>query len=232
MSYVERLMKTLNEEMDYIAENGKLELLMTPGFVDKRLYAIYMTETYHYTKHNARNQAIVATRQEDMNPGYMRFCLNHAREEVGHELMALKDIQKLGFDVSEQTLPRPLVSTQALIAYLYYISHNENPVGRLGYSFWAERVYQFIRPLLGLMETGLKIPKSAMTFFNEHSDIDAKHAEEVDEAISRYVTNEEDYKIVEEIMLNSLKLTFEMTNEVIAEFQKVKDSKETRYYYL
>lgn len=232
MNYVKKLKESLNKEMEYLTENGKLELLMTPGFADKRLYAIHMTETYHYTKHNAKNQALVATRSDKMSTGYMKFCLNHAAEEVGHELMALKDIQRLGFDITENNMPRPLCSTQSLIAYLYHISLNENPLGRLGYSFWAERVYDYIKPLLSLMEEGLGIPKKAMTFFNEHSDIDQKHADEVDEVVARYVKNDEDFEIVEEIMKNSLRLSFEMSNEVISEFQKLKEGKTTRYPYL
>lgn len=232
MDYVKKLKDSLNKEMEYLTKHGKLELLMTPGFADKRLYAIHMTETYHYTKHNAKNQALVATRSEEMSIGYMKFCLKHALEEVGHEMMALKDIQRLGFDITKDNLPRPLCSTQALIAYLYHISLNENPLGRLGYSFWAERVYEYIKPLLGLMEVGLSIPKNAMTFFNEHSDIDTKHAQEVDDIASRYIKTLEDFAIVEEVMKNSLRLTFEMGNEVIEQFEKVKNGEETRYLYL
>jgi len=229
---LEKLHERLDKEMEELGESPYLIKLLEPGFVDKRLYAIYMCETYHYTKHNAKNQALVATRHENMSPQYMKFCLNHAAEEVGHELMALHDLKKMGVQITEEELPEPLNSTQALIGYLYYLSEKLNPLARLGYSFWAERVYEHIQPLLEMMSDGLKIPKSAMTFFNEHSDIDEKHAQDVDKAIMSFVKTQEDLNAVEETMVNSLKMTVRMLDEVFEQFIKVKEGSESRYFFL
>lgn len=229
---LKHLESRLEQEMGILAESPYLSRVLEPGFADQRLYAIYMCETYHYTKHNARNQALVATRNEAMNPRYMKFCLNHASEEVGHELMALHDLKSLGIEITEDELPVPLNSTQALIGYLYYTSEKLNPLARLGYSYWAERVYQFMQPLLGLMSNGLNLPKKSMTFFNEHSEIDEKHAQDVDKAINSFVKNEIDLKAVEETMVSSLKLTVSMLNEVFEEFNAIKEGKESRYDFL
>jgi pyrroloquinoline quinone (PQQ) biosynthesis protein C len=218
--------------MELLAESPYLEKVLEPGFADKRLYAIYMCETYHYTKHNARNQALVATRHEDMNPRYMKYCLHHAEEEVGHELMAFHDLKKLGIDIKESELPDPLNSTRVLTAYLYYTAEKLNPVARLGYSYWAERVYEFMQPLLELMKDGVNIPKAAMSFFNEHSEIDEKHAQEVDRAIEMFIKTEKDAIDVEETMVTSLKLTSRMLDEVFEEFVKVKNGESTRYQFL
>src|SRR5690606_30138258 len=119
-----------------------------------------------------------------------------------------------------------------LIGYLYYISEYGLPVARLGYSFWAERSYEFIQPLLSMISEGLGVPKKAMTFFNEHSEIDEKHAEEVEEAINRFVKTEEEWHAVEETMVNSLILTSRMMDEVLEEYIKYKAGKMTRYGFL
>jgi pyrroloquinoline quinone (PQQ) biosynthesis protein C len=229
---LEQLKNILKEEMSYYQTNGHLDMLMTPGFADKRLYAIHLVETYHYTKHNSKNQAIISTRQDKINPNYAKFCLHHAADEVGHELMALHDIQNMGYDINEELMPEPLPATKTLISYLYYVAHNELPVARLGYSFWAERVYDYIKPLLSLVEIGMGVKKSSMTFFKEHAEIDVKHAKEIDNMIERFVKTDKEWQIVEEVMKTSLKLTISMTDEIIQEFSKIKDGIQTRYSFL
>ncbi len=229
---IEKLNARLEYEMENLSRSPNLEKVLEPGFVDKRLYAMYLCETYHYTLHNARNQALVATRRDTSNIQYMKYCLKHALEETGHEMMALHDLKNLGFDVSVDTLPKPLMSTETLVAYLYHISEHFSPVARLGYSYWAERSYEFIQPLLAMLSDGIGVPKKAMTFFNEHSEIDAKHAEEVEESIRRFVKSDEDWSAVEEVMVGSLILTTRMMDEVFDQFCKLKEGKSTRYKFL
>lgn len=226
------LKEKLNQTMESLAGGPNLEKVMTPGFADKRLYAIYLTETYHYTKHNARNQALIATRPENIDPRYMKFCLRHAEEEVGHELMALHDLKAMGYSVEEKTLPTALNATQALIGYLYFIAEKGHPLARLGYSFWAERSYDYIRPMLNLISGPLGIEKKAMTFFNEHSEIDVNHAKQVDEVIERFVKTPEEWAAVESCMVTSLTLTARMLDEVFFEFTKLKNNEPIRYQFL
>tara|TARA_R110000868_G_scaffold117600_14_gene312473 strand:+ start:13150 stop:13848 length:699 start_codon:yes stop_codon:yes gene_type:complete len=229
---IEKLNARLEYEMENLSRSPNLEKVLEPGFVDKRLYAMYLCETYHYTLHNARNQALVATRRDTSNIQYMKYCLKHALEETGHEMMALHDLKNLGFEVSVDTLPKPLMTTETLVAYLYHISEHFSPVARLGYSYWAERSYEFIQPLLAMLSDGIGVPKKAMTFFNEHSEIDAKHAEEVEESIRRFVKSDEDWSAVEEVMVGSLVLTTRMMDEVFDQFCKLKEGKSTRYKFL
>ena len=228
----ERLSALKQKLSDYMATQRKswsFLKVIKPGYASKYLYAIYMIETYHYTFHNSRNQAAVATRNEDLNINYMKFCLHHAEEEAGHEMMALHDIKNLGFKVDKNNLPEPLNATKDLISYLYEVSNSGNPYARLGYSFWAERVYAYIKPLLTLMSVGVGIKKNSMTFFNEHSDIDAKHAEEVDQAILRFAKTDEDWLAIEECMIGSLERTIKMTHEVLFEYDNFKSKNNSRY---
>lgn len=229
---VEKLKKRLELEMENLQQSPNLFKVLEEGFADKRLYGIYLTETYHYTFHNSRNQALVATRKEAMNINYIKYCLKHANEEAGHEMMAFHDLKNLGFEVSINDLPKPLCSTDALIAYLYYVSEYGNPVARLGYSFWAERSYEYIQPLLNLLSDSLNIEKKSMTFFNEHSEIDEQHAIDVENAIAKYAKNEADWQDIEDCMVNSLLLTSRMLDEVLEEFIKLKETDNSRYKFL
>lgn len=230
---LDRLKERLESEFMQLSASPNLEKVMEPGFVDKRLYAIYLVETYHYTRHNARNQAVVATRPETLDPRYMKFCLRHAEEETGHELMAFHDLKNLGYPaLAETDLPAPLPSTQTLIDSLYRTAREGNPLARLGYSYWAEQSYAYIQPLLGMISQGLGVPDKAMTFFREHSSIDETHARVVKETIERFAKTEDDWNAIEECMVQSLKLTARMLDEVFERFLAIKEGDTARYPFL
>lgn len=229
---LDTLKDSLNQVMGTLAQSPSLEKVLTPGFADRRLYAIYLVETYHYTKHNARNQALVATRPDDMDPRYMKFCLKHAEEEVGHEMMAVHDLRNMGYDVSERTLGKPLAETEVLISYLYRVAATANPLARLGYSYWAERSYHYIQPILDMLKSGLGVQKNQMSFFTSHAEIDVDHAKQVDETISRFAKTLDDWKAIEEVMRTSLILTSGMMEAVFAEFIKMKEGKSDRYPFI
>jgi len=230
---LKQLKERLTQEFMKLGSSSYLAQVMEPGFADRRLYALYMLETYHYTLHNARNQALVATRQEKIDIRYLKFCLKHAEEEMGHELMALHDLKNLGYNVpAEESLPKPLGATETLIAYLYHVSRNGHPLARLGYSFWAEQSYGYIQPLLSMVSSGFGIPDKAMTFFREHSSIDEVHARQVEEVIERFAKTPEDWAAIEDCMVNSLILTARMMDQVFEEFMKVKIGESTRVPFL
>ncbi|MBL7714116.1 MAG: iron-containing redox enzyme family protein [Bdellovibrionales bacterium] len=230
---MDRLKKTLK---DFFAEKSSTSKIMEafePGKpLDRRLFAIYLIETFHYTRHNARNQAAVAINHVDLDIRYMKYCLKHAHEEAGHEMMAFHDLKSLGYKGTVEKLPEPLPQTQTLIGYLYHVSKTGNPLARLGYSFWAERSYQYIEPMLGAIRDEFGIKKGGMTFFDEHSDIDTKHAAEVEEVIERTCKTDEDWKAIEDCMIMSLKLTGLMMKTVYEEFLLLQQGKSDRYAFL
>lgn len=209
-----RLNESLNQQWDEILSHNSLLKRMQEQPITKNLYAQYMTETFHYTKHNSRNQALVGVVASNISGGYQKFCMEHAAEEAGHEYMALHDLKAIGFNIEtiEQSIPLP--ETETLIAYLYYISATGNPVQRLGYSFWAESVYGFINPILIKLRADLKLTPSQMTFFMAHSDIDEHHAEEVKKVMLQNCRTQEDWRAVERVMTTSLNLTAQMLTAI------------------
>jgi pyrroloquinoline quinone (PQQ) biosynthesis protein C len=199
---------------------------------DARLYGIYMIETYHYTSHNARNQALAGARSFDRSPQYLKFCFEHAEEETGHELMALHDLCSLGLDRSALVLPAPLPATEVLIAYLYWVSQNGNTVQRLGYSYWAENSYGQIDSLLQIVRRKIDLKDSQLTFFVAHSTIDDKHAREVHETIEHHCRSGEDWEAVERVMLTSLALTGRMLEDVDTAYEALLSGADSPYAFL
>ncbi|RKH43027.1 iron-containing redox enzyme family protein [Corallococcus sp. AB050B] len=230
VSGLEALKHRRSQVWDELLSQSRFVRTIQQGEVTKALYALYLIETYHYTRHNARNQALVGVRCDD-DRHYQKFCFNHAEEEVGHEQMALHDVASMGLQPGFP-IPRALPATDVLIAYLYWVSYQGNPLQRLGYSFWAESCYDYIRPLLGKVQKSLGLTPAQMTFFVAHSDIDAEHSQAVDEMIAKKCKTPEDWEDVAQVMETSLRLTWKMMDEVADAYAQLVDGRSDRAAFL
>lgn len=225
---ISRLDNCLAEQWQRLLDSSLLVKAIREGNISRPLYMIYMLETYHYTSHNARNQALVGTRSS-VSPVYSKFCLQHASEEVGHEKMALHDIASMGFRGNEGSIPPPLPETETLIAYLYWISLTGNPLQRMGYSYWAENAYQYINPLILGVKNALNLNDQQLTFFVAHGTIDTEHFAEIKTILERTCKTEEDWASVRRVMQTSLSLTGKMLDAVYREYRAFEDGLSEHY---
>lgn len=180
--------------------------LRTHG-LDRGLYVRLMTEIFHYTRHNSQNQALAALKVMSDRVKLLRYCLHHAYEEAGHDLMVLSDLASIGVPTEIVLASQPLPETQAFIAYLYRIAAEGDATTRLGYSYWAEGAYPFIEDLTGAMRCDLKLNDNQMTFFVEHSTIDTAHLGAVKKTIAEFCTTPELEKAALACLETSLHLT-------------------------
>lgn len=184
--------------------------------VDAALYRTVMLQIYHYTRHNAINQAFATWRVEPERIGMLRFAFEHAGEELGHEKMVVHDLESIGLFEPVDLEKPPLPATEALIGYLYYVGLHYGAVPRLGYSYWAESVYDQIEGLLGAARSGLKLTDKEMSFFVAHAVIDAKHAEEVREAIVKNVRPGTETAQLLQVARTTLRLTGALLDQSLA----------------
>jgi pyrroloquinoline quinone (PQQ) biosynthesis protein C len=182
--------------------------------IDRDLYVGMMTEIYHYTHHNAQNQALAAVRVGSERLELLRFCLHHAYDEVGHDLMVLKDLKAVGVDPESVKRRRPLPETEAFIAFLYRVASTRDATARIGYSYWAESCYTEIRELLDTIRAGVGIGDRDMSFFVVHEGIDRKHFEEVQAVVRRCCTTDELREDFLDVMVTSLHLQGQMLDAV------------------
>jgi pyrroloquinoline quinone (PQQ) biosynthesis protein C len=229
---ISELEQKVAAKWDDILTNSNFIQHIMQGKATKALYAIYMIETYHYTKHNAKNQALVGVAGKGLHSKYLAYCFHHAHEEVGHEVMALSDIGSIGFDRDKCKALRPLPATETLIAYLYWVSVTGNPIQRLGYSFWAESVYTYIDPVIKSIQSTLGLTEKNLKFFIAHSAIDADHAEEVEEMLHLVCNEQSDVDDVTFVMENTLALTARILDDVWAEYLKFQSGESERYAFL
>lgn len=229
---LERLTNRRKAVWEHLLATNALLTTVQRGEVTKKLYAIYMLQTYHYTLHNSRNQALVGVRAIEENGQYLKYCFEHASEEVGHEQMAIKDVVSLGISREHLEIPDPLPETEIFIAYVYWISATGNPVRRLGYSFWAESAYDFVNPLIEKAREMLGLKKSQMTFLVSHAMIDEDHAKDVMEMLRKVCRTEKDWEDVERVMETTLSLAGNMFEAIYREHQQLVEGKPSPYSYL
>lgn len=182
----------------------------------RELYKRTMVEIFHYTRHNAVNQAFAAWRASSPEQKHLlKFCFEHADEELGHEQMVSADLERAGLLEPGLLGSEPLPATQAFIGYLYYVGLALGPIPRLGYSYWAENAYGFLDPMLSEARAELELVDEDMTFFVSHARVDVKHFEEVKEAIAENARTEEDWRGVRNVAATTLCLTAAMLDNVV-----------------
>ena len=186
--------------------------------LDRGLYICLMTQIYGFTKYNAQNQALAGAKVTSERLNLLRFCLEHAFEEAGHDLMVLNDLEKVGVDRETVINTSLLPTTQAFIAYVFRISTEYDATARLGYSYWAENSYSYLKELTDAMRHDLELPDKYMTFFVAHSEIDRKHLQEVVEAISDWCVTSEQQSDLIEVLKTTLNLTGSIFNQVYEQY--------------
>lgn len=230
------------DELEELIRSEWKEALSQPriaGFIDtaaandRRIIAVYLIQVYHYAFHTARNQALVGVNLANTHTQYMQFCFEHALEETGHELMALHDLESIGIKFNgRENIPQALPSTDLLIAYLYFVASQGNPVQRLGYSYWSETSYSFIRTFMDILIQSMDLEKKQMTFFYSHSHIDDKHAKDVAEILVKVCKTEEDWNAVKQVAKITLRLTKDVFHESFEEFLKLSRGESSAYSFI
>lgn len=199
------------------AKRTDLWLHVTSYGMPADLYRDLMVQVYHYTRHNSLNQAMTVIGVSPEERPLLRFIYRHADGELGHEQMVLHDLRSVGLlgrDIEVDDLPR-LPATEALIGYLAGLSlrPDAGAVARLGYSYWAESVYEHIAPVLGAARSSLALTDRQMTFFVAHSSIDEGHAHEVQQVVTKVVRTARQADAVFETARTTLWLTLEILNQ-------------------
>jgi hypothetical protein len=207
MTFLERLKTDVDHEWARIKTGRFWRHFRSTGTVDRQVYVSAMTQVYHYTRHNSLNQACAVFGGEVADPKLLRFVYKHALEELGHENMVVHDLRRAGLLSEDRIEAAPLPETQALIGYLYYVAVKKGPIARLGYSFWAESCYDHLGEFIVAAKKSLGLTDTEMTFLVSHSEIDAKHSQEVEQAIAQFVVSPEEERAVHEVALTTLRLT-------------------------
>jgi len=146
---------------------------------NKLAYAEFLAQTYYYIRHSTRLLAASASRfSQDDQAMHKRF-MKHSDEENSHELLAVRDLQKLGYRMEDF---RELPQTRSFYEVQYYKIEHCDPAALLGYILALEVTATHLAPIEKKL-SGL-YGKECVKLIQVHSDEDPDHVEKALKSIS------------------------------------------------
>ena len=203
-------------------ESGRYFKHVIDNGYDVDLNTLTMTQIYHYVRWNPINQIEAAGRCKPEETDIFEYAVNHALEEFGHENFVVNDLNAMGIKDTEFLQDPPLPATRALIAYLRHVSAELGPVARLGYSYWAESAYDHTGVLVERSRKDLSLTREAMSFSEEHQELDKSHKAAVRDMVLRHATSEPLRAQVIEVAETSLWLTGAVFDSVLDAYLAVR----------
>ncbi len=148
---------------------------------DKQVYGNWLAQTYYYICHSTRLLALAGSYfQQNEQKLHERF-LTHAGEEMNHELIALADLKKLGFTLSD--FPE-LPSTRSFYQTSYYAIERITPWAFYGYILALEGLA--VAKASELFErVGNVHGKNTGTFLKVHAADDQEHVKQALEMLEQ-----------------------------------------------
>lgn len=200
---------------------------------DKRVYALYMTQVYHYASHAARNLGFAGANLANKDVRLMHHLFEHAMEETGHELMALHDLKAMGVPVGHPEKDIPLLAaTETIVAYVHYLATGNEPYKILGYSYWIEKPYAYILPFMQAMQANMGLTNKQMTFYYQHIEIDKKHGNDIEHVLLKICQSGQQWAAIRQVIQTTLQMTIHMFLEIIREYQKLANGESVTFAIL
>lgn len=155
-------------------DSPAMRLMRSPEFRPSH-YASALREIYFYARENPQLQAAMTLAFRGEQRVAVKRVMGHALAEVGHDQMALEDLEAMGIDTSSIPDGNPLHSTIPLTAYPLYLLYHHCPVAYLGQIFFLEFLpTESGEAILQVLESA-GVPGNATSFLAEHAEVDVKH---------------------------------------------------------
>ncbi|MGE3608234.1 MAG: iron-containing redox enzyme family protein [Bacteriovoracaceae bacterium] len=175
----------------------------TSSFKNRDIYADWLSQTYHFVKHSTTllGYSLPYLKEADIK----RRFEDHMKEEDRHDMIALKDLEKLGYNINQF---EEYSETQAFYHSQYYRIAFEGGTSLLGYILfleylavtWAKDCYEEIKDSY----------KGATLFLKVHAEEDPHHVVEAIKVIEKLSPKEQ------EAILRNLKFTEEVYGQMMA----------------
>lgn len=142
---------------------------------DEVAYAHWLAQTYYLVRHTTRFICLTAGHLSLEQEEFHQFLLKHLKEETGHEMLALNDLQE-GLHWSVQDTPERIESQLMLQSQYFWIK--KNPFAHFGF-FW-------VLEKLSVERGGKIIPtirkafgNATTSFLDLHSQEDITHVQTI-----------------------------------------------------
>jgi pyrroloquinoline quinone (PQQ) biosynthesis protein C len=198
------------------AVNTPWMIRLHTGQLDLCHYQGFLLETYHNTGYNPQLQAYASMFiPNNPRPVVKRFY-QHAISEIGHDLLAMADLEVLGVSNEFVRSTRPLPMTTAFFANAVWGIQRRGPAYYLGYLFHLEfSPTESGQTHLAMLDKK-GIPRQAMTFLEEHATVDIGHNKFMEQYIEELITSDEQEDILRDSLVSCVDLH---TKVLVAAFE-------------
>ncbi len=167
------------------------------------LYTAYLQQAYHFVRLTSSFTPLSARRMDPELLALRQWILHHSAHEMGHELMALDDLALLGVPRAQVQQSDPLPGTWAWVNFFHYEVTNRRPIAAMGVLYFLEGMAAKLAPIVGkqLAQVLTGEQRKAVSFVQEHGELDAEHSEEGREMLALYCTDPLDADELERTIL-------------------------------
>jgi pyrroloquinoline quinone (PQQ) biosynthesis protein C len=138
-------------------------------------YAAYLRETYFYTRENPQIQAWSTAWFREESRDMVKMFLKHSISEVGHDQLALNDLESMGYHSEGIPSENPLPGTIALTAFAFYGIQFRSLYTYLGYLYFLEFLPTSKGRDLANALRNIGVPERSLSFMQEHNTVDLHH---------------------------------------------------------
>ena len=199
-------------------ERSKFYRDITAGERVRELYVAYLREAYHYVRLTSSFTPLAARRMDPELLGMRQWILHHSADEMGHELMALKDLEILGIPKEQTRASEPRPGTWAWVHFFHYQVTQRPPFAAMGVLYFLEGMAAKLAPIVSGKVLGALSgnEKRAITFFREHGTLDTAHTAEQRDMLAKFCTRSEDQEVVSETIKLAGHIKRYMLDELVA----------------
>ncbi len=164
------------------------------------LYEAYLREAYHFVRLTSSFTPLAARRMDPELLGLRQWILHHSAHEMGHELMALQDLELLGQSRESVKASQPRPGTWQWVHFFYYQVVERPPFAAMGVLYFLEGMAAKLAPVVGaqLVKTLEGEQKKAVSFVQEHGELDAEHSAEGKDMLAQYCHDPRDADVLAE----------------------------------
>lgn len=153
---------------------------------DPQSYALWLRQTHYFVENSTRLVALTGARfPTERNDLHRRF-LQHCGEEMGHEVLLVRDIKSLGIEFNSLKV---YPETKALYQTQHYWIERVDPISFYGYLLYLEGLAaNHARHAIERISKSHGADK--LTFLKLHADEDEDHLAKAFKAIEKIETDE------------------------------------------
>lgn len=156
---------------------------------DKLAYAMWLSQTYYMVNHSTRLVALAGAYAPVERAFLHERFVDHAKEERGHQMIAISDLKVLGYTIDQ--LPC-LYPAAAMYQVQYYWIQHKAAASFFGYTLALEALAESFGPKIYERVVAAH-GKQAGKFLHVHAEADVGHLEEAFKNIDKL--NDEEAKL-------------------------------------